>query len=53
MAQLAYDDLDRRLIAALQPDGRASADRIAGALELPPRLVARRLAAFLRGARSG
>src|ERR1700749_1967931 len=49
MAHLAFDDLDRRLIAALQLDGRASADKIAGALEVPPRLVARRLAALLRG----
>lgn len=49
MAHLVFDDTDQRLIAALQLDGRASPEKIASALGLAPRLVARRLAALLRG----
>jgi DNA-binding Lrp family transcriptional regulator len=48
MAVLVLDDLDLRLTAALQVDGRASAEKIAGALGVPPRVVARRLASLLR-----
>ena len=43
MAVLVLDDLDIRLTAALQLDGRASAEKIAGALGVPTRVVARRL----------
>jgi DNA-binding Lrp family transcriptional regulator len=42
------DDVDRRLIGALQVDGRASPEKLADALELPPRTVTRLLAALLR-----
>ena len=35
MADLVFDDLDLRLTAALQVDGRASPERIADALDLP------------------
>lgn len=49
MAYLVFDDLDQRLIAALQLDGRASPEKIASALDLAPRVVARRLSALLRG----
>jgi len=42
------DEVDRRLIGALQVDGRASPEQLADALELPPRTVTRLLAALLR-----
>jgi DNA-binding Lrp family transcriptional regulator len=48
MADLVFDDLDTRLTAALQVDGRASPEKIADALDLPARAVARRLTALLR-----
>jgi DNA-binding Lrp family transcriptional regulator len=48
MADLVLDEPDRWLIAALQADGRASPERIAAALGLPPRLAGRRLTALLR-----
>ena len=48
MAVLPLDDLDVRLIAALQVDGRAAAEKIASALGVPPRLAARRLTSLLR-----
>jgi DNA-binding Lrp family transcriptional regulator len=41
------DDVDRRLIAALQVNGRASAEHLADALDLPPRTVTRLLTALL------
>jgi DNA-binding Lrp family transcriptional regulator len=47
MADLVFDDLDTRLTAALQLDGRASPEKIAAALDLPARAVARRLTALL------
>jgi DNA-binding Lrp family transcriptional regulator len=43
------DEVDRRLIAALQVNGRASPEHLAEALDLPPRTVTRLLAALLRG----
>jgi len=42
------DEVDRRLIGALQVDGRASPEQLADALELPLRTVTRLLAALLR-----
>jgi len=42
------DEVDRRLIGALQVDGRASPEQLADALDLPVRTVARLLAALLR-----
>jgi DNA-binding Lrp family transcriptional regulator len=41
------DDVDRRLIAALQCDGRATAERAAEVLGLSARLVARRWASLI------
>ncbi len=45
----AVDDLDRRIIAALQIDGRASWRRIAAVLREPERTVARRGLRLLAG----
>jgi len=42
------DDADRRLIGALQVDGRACPEKLADALDLPPRTVTRLLDALLR-----
>jgi DNA-binding Lrp family transcriptional regulator len=42
------DDVDRRLVGALQVDGRASPEQLADALDLPVRTVTRLLAALLR-----
>jgi DNA-binding Lrp family transcriptional regulator len=42
MAPSQPDDLDRRIVAALMVDGRASWRRIAGVLEVPERTVTRR-----------
>jgi len=36
-----FDDVDRRLIGALQVDGRASPEQLAEALDLPVRTVGR------------
>ncbi|MFE9533226.1 Lrp/AsnC family transcriptional regulator [Streptomyces sp. NPDC006691] len=47
MEKTALDPLDRRLIAALQCDGRLSTERAARVLGLNVRLVHRRLAALL------
>ncbi|MGC4744955.1 Lrp/AsnC family transcriptional regulator [Micromonospora sp. DT201] len=44
---LLLDDVDRRLVAALQCDGRASVEQIAGVLRLTSRVVRRRLARLL------
>jgi DNA-binding Lrp family transcriptional regulator len=41
------NEVDRRLIAALQCDGRATAERVAEVLGLSPRLVARRWASLI------
>ncbi|MGA5702241.1 Lrp/AsnC family transcriptional regulator [Peterkaempfera bronchialis] len=46
-ADVTVDDLDRRIVAALQIDGRASWRRIASALGEPERTVARRGARLL------
>ena len=48
MAYPPLDDVDRRLIGALQVDGRASPEQLADALDLPVRTVARLLATLLR-----
>ncbi|MFI6983536.1 Lrp/AsnC family transcriptional regulator [Embleya sp. NPDC050154] len=42
MESVTFDDLDRRLIHALQLDGRASYSRIAAVLGVPDRTIARR-----------
>ncbi len=47
MAELVLDEVGRRLIAALQVDGRAAPERLAAALGLSERVVARRLHALL------
>lgn len=41
---ITFDRLDRRIVGALQVDGRAEASRIAGVLGVSARTVARRLA---------
>lgn len=48
MAYPLLDDVDRRLIGALQVDGRASPEKLADALDLPVRTVARLLDDLLR-----
>ena len=48
MAYPLLDDADRRLIGALQVDGRACPEKLADALDLPPRTVTRLLDALLR-----
>ena len=48
MSDDVFDTLDRRLIAALQCDGRLTAERAAEVLDLPTRVVARRWAAMFR-----
>lgn len=45
---LVFNEVDRRLIAALQCDGRIAAEQAADVLGLPARLVASRWAALLR-----
>lgn len=45
--ELRFDERDRRLIAALQCDGRLSAERAATVLGLPTRVVQRRWAELL------
>ena len=47
MAYPLLDDVDRRLIAALQVNGRASPEHLAEVLNLPPRTVTRLLTALL------
>jgi DNA-binding Lrp family transcriptional regulator len=49
VAHPLLDEVDRRLIAALQVNGRASAEHLAEALDLPPRTVTRLLTALLGG----
>ncbi|MCI2420768.1 Lrp/AsnC family transcriptional regulator [Saccharopolyspora sp. K220] len=46
--QVRLDELDRRIVAALQVDGRASWRRIAGVLGEPERTIARRGTRLLR-----
>jgi len=46
-AELRFDERDRRLIAALQCDGRLPAERAAAVLGLPTRVVQRRWAELL------
>jgi DNA-binding Lrp family transcriptional regulator len=45
----ALDQLDRRLIAALQGDGRVTVERVSRVLGLPARVATRRLTALLDG----